>query len=410
MHKLDTTFQYIDTNSGLDALIPRLGHAERIALDTEADSLHHYFEKICLIQLSFHGEDYLLDPLSKIDLSQFLNVLSTKPLIIHGADYDLRMLRTSFGFRPQREVFDTMLAAQILGYEQFGLAALIHRYLDTTVTKQGQKSDWSLRPLNPMQLDYAYTDTRFLEVIADRMGTEMDHAGRSEWHRETCHALVIATGQDTQRNPDDAWRIKHIGQLTRQQLTYLRELWHWRDQEARQADRPPFKILNNQHLFALTTWAASHPDQLLTNDAQLPSHIKGRRLELLKAAIQRAAALPEHEWPQQKKRAKAKHMIPDETQDVDALRKECSRMAKELGITASVLAPRAALKSIIGAKAKTIEDIITHGPLLRWQAALLQPAVTRIMIAREQRENSLNMVTGSPKPSSPPQATDVTAS
>ncbi len=146
MHKLDTTFQYIDTNSGLDALIPRLGHAERIALDTEADSLHHYFEKICLIQLSFHGEDYLLDPLSKIDLSQFLNVLSTKPLIIHGADYDLRMLRTSFGFRPQREVFDTMLAAQILGYEQFGLAALIHRYLDTTVTKQGQKSDWSLRP------------------------------------------------------------------------------------------------------------------------------------------------------------------------------------------------------------------------------------------------------------------------
>ncbi len=393
----------------MDALITRLGQAERVAVDTEADSLHHYFEKVCLIQISFHGDDYLIDPLSKIDLSQFLNVLSIKPLIIHGADYDLRMLRTSFGFRPQCEVFDTMLAAQILGYEHFGLAALIQRYLDTTVTKQGQKSDWSLRPLSPMQLDYAYTDTRFLELIANRMGTEMDSVGRCEWHRETCQAMVIATGQDTQRDPDDAWRIKHIGQLTRQQLAYLRELWHWRDREARQADRPSFKILNNQHLFALTTWATSHQDHPLSSDAQLPRHINGKRLELLKAAIQKAATLPEREWPQQKKRMKSKHALPDEIRDIDILREECSRIAKTLGITASVLAPRAAVKSIICAGAKTLEDIIAHGSLLRWQATLLEPAVKRIMTAREQRERSPNMVTDAPKPSSPPPVIDVSA-
>lgn len=385
---MTSLFQYIDTDSGLDQLISRLAQAERVALDTEADSLHHYFEKVCLIQISFHGDDYLIDPLSKIDLSQFLNVLSTKPLIIHGADYDLRMLRTSFGFRPQYEVFDTMLAAQILGYEQFGLAALIQRYLDTTVTKQGQKSDWSLRPLSPMQLDYAYTDTRFLELIADRMDAEMKTLGRCAWHRETCQAMVFSTERETQRDPDDAWRIKHIGQLTRQQLAYLRELWHWRDNEARQADRPPFKILNNQHMFELATLAAAHRDQPLTNDLQFPRHIKGQRLELLKAAIHKAAALPEHEWPQPKKRIKSKHALPDEIRDIDILRDACSRIAKELGMTASVLAPRAAIKSIICAGAKTIEDIIAHGPLLHWQATLLEPAVTRITSARVQVSSS----------------------
>ncbi len=402
-------FQYIDTDAGLDALITQLGQAERVAVDTEADSLHHYFEKVCLIQISFHGADYLIDPLKKIDLSNFLNVLSRKPLIIHGADYDLRMLRTSFKFRPQCDVFDTMLAAQILGYEHFGLAALIQRYLDTTITKHGQKSDWSIRPLSPMQLDYAYTDTRFLETIATKMAAEMDHVGRSEWHRETCQAMVIATERETQRDPDDAWRIKHIGQLTRQQLAYLRELWHWRDNEARQADRPPFKILNNQHMFELATVAASHRDQPVTSDAQLPHHIKGRRLESLKTAIQKATALSEHEWPEPKKRVKLKHTDPNDIRDIDALRDACLKIAKELGITASVLAPRAAIKSIICNLSRTINDIMAHGPLLRWQATLLEPTVIRILLTREQRENQQNAITDAPTPSSPPPAIDVTS-
>ena len=393
MPNLDTTSQYIDTDSSLGELITQLSQAERIALDTEADSLYHYFEKVCLIQISFHGDDYLIDPLSKIDLSRFLKVLSTKPLIIHGADYDLRMLRTSFGFRPQCEVFDTMLAAQILGYEHFGLAALIQRFLGITLTKRGQKSDWSQRPLPPMQLDYARNDTRFLELLANCMDAKIENVGRQEWHHETCQAMVISTGHDTQLNPNDAWRIKHIGQLTRQQLAYLRELWHWRDQEARQADRPPFKIVNNQQLLALATWAASMPGHTLTDGAPLPRHIAGKRLELLKVAIQKASTLPEHQWPPLKKRVKSKHAFPDDTKDIETIREECLRIAKHLGIDASVLAPRSTITSIIRAGSRTLEDIITHGPLLRWQATLLEPAVNRIMGAREERERSLNTLT-----------------
>src|SRR5712691_4571048 len=111
----------------MESLIQHIGMVERVALDVEADSLHNYFEKVCLIQLSLAGEHYLVDPLSGLDLTGFAEALAGKPLVLHGGDYDLRMLRTSIGFRPRGEVFDTMIAAQVLGIEQIGLAALIER-------------------------------------------------------------------------------------------------------------------------------------------------------------------------------------------------------------------------------------------------------------------------------------------
>jgi len=110
---------YIDTDSGLLGLLSRLEEAPRIALDTEADSLHHYFEKVCLVQLSAGEEGAaIVDPLCGLDLSPLLGLLARKTLILHGADYDLRMMRLTFGFLPEGEVFDTMLAARLLGHEQ----------------------------------------------------------------------------------------------------------------------------------------------------------------------------------------------------------------------------------------------------------------------------------------------------
>ena len=135
-------YVYVRELAAMGALVRRIGAAERVALDTEADSLHNYFEKVCLVQLSLGGEHYLVDPLSGLDLTGFLEALAEKPLILHGGDYDLRMMRASMDFRPRRAVFDTMIAAQLLGIEQIGLAALIERFFDITIGKGGQKSDW----------------------------------------------------------------------------------------------------------------------------------------------------------------------------------------------------------------------------------------------------------------------------
>ena len=296
------------------------------------------------------------------------------------------MLRTAWGFQPQCDVFDTMLAAQILGYQQLGLAALIQRFLNRSLPKHGQKSDWSRRPLTATQLEYACNDTRFLESIADSMSAALKTHGRCEWHRELCRAMVLSTRQNLPRNVHDAWRIKHHGTFTRQQLAYLRELWQWRDREAQQADCPPFKIMNNTQLSALTLWAASHANQQPAKHTSLPRHITGHRMERLQQAIQRASMRPEHEWPQLKARVPSKHTFPNNTRSVDALRTECSRIATKLGIASSVLAPRAALQSIIRTHATTIDEIIMHGPLLRWQAVLLEPAVQRILGAKEQHK------------------------
>ena len=152
----------VDEPVALKALTARVIGVGQIALDTEADSLHNYFEKVCLVQLSLAGMHYIVDPLRGLDLHELLSALAETRLIVHGGDYDLRIMRASLGFRPRRQVFDSMIAAQLLGFDQIGLAALVERYFAITLGKEGQKWDWSRRPLRERQRRYATNETRFL--------------------------------------------------------------------------------------------------------------------------------------------------------------------------------------------------------------------------------------------------------
>ena len=189
-------YEYVDTQDKLLAMIERMRVAKRIAVDTEADSMHHYFAKVCLIQLAMENNFYILDPLAGLDLQEFLLVLSTKPLIFHGGDYDLRMLKISFGFIPQSSVFDTMLAAQLLGYQRFGLTSLVEQFYNVHLTDLGKKTDWSKRPLTPDQLEYAHCDTRYLEGLTDSFQMELSKLNREEWHKETCARMVESTKKE----------------------------------------------------------------------------------------------------------------------------------------------------------------------------------------------------------------------
>ena len=371
-------YVYVRERAAMETLTQRIAAAERVALDTEADSLHNYFEKVCLVQLSLGGEHYIVDPLCGLDLNEFLEALADKPLILHGGDYDLRMLRASMGFRPRREVFDTMIAAQLLGFEQIGLAALIERFFAITIGKAGQKSDWSRRPLSDNQLRYAVNDTRFLAQLADRMRDELGARRRVDWHRESCRAMVQSTGRDHARDPEDAWRIKGAGRLTRRQLAYLRELWRWRDQHARSANLPAFRILGNQEILELLHWAESHPGVPLHQGPKLPRNIAGSQLTTLEEAITRVAGMDETEWPELRKRDQDAPRN-DCIEEINALRAECARIAKELEIAASTLAPRAALEAIARSRPRTVDEIIASGGLLRWQAELVQGAVEKCL-------------------------------
>ncbi len=379
---------YVREAAAMAALVRRIGAAERVALDTEADSLHNYFEKVCLVQLSLGPEHYLVDPLSGLDLSGFLQALAGKPLILHGGDYDLRMMRASMDFRPRGEVFDTMIAAQLLGIEQIGLAALVERFFDIRIGKEGQKSDWSRRPLSEKQLRYAVNDTRFLEPLAERMRGELSERGRVDWHRESCRAMVESTGRDHARDPEEAWRIKGTGRLTRRQLAYLRELWRWRDMHARRANLPAFKIFGNQQILDLLQWAESHPGAPLRQGPKLPRNIVGSRLSALEEAIARAAGMDQAQWPELRTFDRGDAPRADRKEQIDALRGECARIAKELEIAPSTLAPRAALEAIARSRPRTLEEMMESGGLLRWQAKLVQSAVEKTLHSTREENRS----------------------
>ncbi|MFW6162445.1 MAG: ribonuclease D, partial [Planctomycetota bacterium] len=131
-------------------------------------------------------------------------------LVFHGADYDLRLMRSSFGFRPGGGVFDTMIAAQLLGHERLGLAALVEHYFGVELSKKGKRSNWSRRPLKPAQLRYASDDVRYLGGLADRLEADLRRLGRLEWHGQSCAAVVEATAQDRHQDARRVWRIKGL--------------------------------------------------------------------------------------------------------------------------------------------------------------------------------------------------------
>lgn len=386
-HCSAAAFHYVDTPPDLAALARRLSHARLVALDTEADSLHNYYEKVCLIQLAVEGRHILVDPLAGLDLTEFLAVLAERPLLFHGADYDLRMLRTSLGFRPRSEVHDTLIAAQLVGIQEFGLAALVERFCGVTLTKTKRKTDWSRRPLAPDELAYAVDDVRYLRATAEHLFSELRRLGRYGWYRESCERLVEATAQDRERDPENAWRIKGLRDLDRRQLAFVRELWHWREAEAQRADRPPFMVLGNAQLIALAVWAAAHNAAPLAHGPKLPRNCKGSRLRALEHAVRRARATPKDDWPPRHVRGRQRPGPCADPRDVEALMAACARKAADLGLTPSVLASRAGLEAVAAHRPATLPEALARTPLMRWQAELLWPEIRETLSKCPQRKD-----------------------
>src|SRR3954452_9168915 len=237
----------IQTDAQLAGLLPKLEAVDRIAVDTEADSLHCYFEKLCLIQISLPGHDYLVDPLAEIDLAPLAGALTGKEIVLQGADFDLRLLRRSMGFEAAR-IFDTVIAARLLGIRSFSLAALVEKFFGVTLVKGSQKANWAQRPLPHHMAEYAMNDTHYLLPLAEKLEAGLRERGRMEWFRQSCaRALEQASVQRT-RDDDEPWRISGSGKLGGRACAVLRELWHWRDKEAQAGDRPAFHVLQNHLL------------------------------------------------------------------------------------------------------------------------------------------------------------------
>ena len=246
----------VDTQPKLEAFLPSLRGADWVAVDTEADSLHAYPEKVCLIQVSIVGQDALIDPLAELDLALFLEALSGRELIMHGADYDLRLLRKHHEFVP-RAIFDTMLAARLLGVRQFSLSNLVEQYLGVKLEKGAQKANWAIRPLTEKMVRYARNDTHYLKPLSDRLRAELEAKGRLAWQQESCSRLVEDCAEHRPADMDSVWRLRGSHLLGRPGLAVLRELWRWREGEAMASNKPPFFVMSHDALVEIDAAAAT---------------------------------------------------------------------------------------------------------------------------------------------------------
>ena len=297
-----------------------------------------------------------MDPLAPLDLQPLCAVLAEKEVVLQGMDFDLRLLGRALNFTA-REVFDTVIAARLLGLREFSLAALVQQFFGVTLPKGSQKANWARRPLPRVMEEYAQNDTHFLLPLAATLEAQLQARGRMEWFRQSCQRGLEQAAVQRERDPEEAWRIAGSGTLPGRTAAILRALWRWRDQEAQQVDRPSFHILQNSLLLsAAEAFGAGENLDF--------RHFSERRRRGFRAAVQEALDLPESEWPQPRPRLN-KPRSRDFDKRVEELKRRRDARAQELELEASFIAPRSALEAIAADESRS-ETI-----LVGWQRELL---------------------------------------
>lgn len=372
-------YHYIETSASLASLMQRLKSQNLVALDTEADSFHHYQTKVCLIQLSFERNTYIVDPLTPIEIHLLLDELANKELIIHDAGYDLRLLYADFGFRPRNGIFDTKLAAALAGMDKVGLSDVLHHITGMKVAKHNQRANWSKRPLAEHLLRYAAEDTASLVQIKEHLARRLRQLGRTDWHSESCQYVVEAAYEPKDPiDEDNQWRIKGTGKLSSKEMAFLREIWYWRENIAKETNIAPFMICRNEDMFKLSSWASRRRKEI-DKDTKLPLRVKPSYKNALLKSLQKAHSMPENKFPGPRKSDPSKR-LPDRTRrKVDQLKTECEKIAAEHNLPLNLIASRTALTRIVLNQATTAEQIREKNILLNWQTVLLLPAIEKVL-------------------------------
>ena len=368
--------RWVGRSEQLAQLVRGIG-AGPLAVDTEADSFHHYREKVCLIQLSFSATDALLDPLTGMDLSSLAGPLEAPEVrtVLHGADYDIRLLDRDCGLQV-RGVFDTMIAARLVGERAFGLSALLEKHLDVRLDKRFQRADWSVRPLPPEMELYAVLDTRHLLELAELLQQRLDETGRAAWATEEFRR-VENVRWDRQREESDVWlRVKGLRSLPVSRRGVLREVAGFREATARRRDVPPFRVMRDEVLLELARLAPRRRRQLEEVRGLGRGLRSGEGARELLAVIEAALELKPADWPEVPRPEPRRPPLPGQERLIRRLKVARDEVAERLGLEPSVVASRGVLERVSAAlvERRSVEEI---DDLRQWQRRLLEPAFER---------------------------------
>jgi ribonuclease D len=358
----------IETRADLDALAQDLLAAKVLAVDTEADSFYHYYDKTCLVQIATSRNIYLVDPLAlggPAELAPLAPIFASPDIrkIFHAAEYDIFVLKRDCGFT-FANLFDTMISAQLLGYPSVGLSSLAERHFDVKLPKDEQRSDWSRRPLSTKQMSYAAADVLYLVDLADRLAKELRKRKRMRWAQEEFETLTQRQWPERDFDSLGYLRIKGARKLDQRGLSVLRELFLVRDQRAREMDRPPFKVLGNRTLLEI---AERKPNKL----ADL-ANIKGitelliRRLGRDVMAAVKAGRKEDH-GPIPRLAPSGRRRLDQATERrLKALKQWRTRRAAELELDPGVLCPNSNLEAIACQAPSSARELSDLPELKRW--------------------------------------------
>jgi ribonuclease D len=359
--------EFVQTEAGLDAVANSIAGAPLLAVDTEAAGYHRYLDTICLVQLSTRTDTFLVDTLAVAQLTPLARVLAdpATEIVLHDADYDLRLLRRDHGIAIAR-LFDTKVAAQFLGEPAIGLAGLAEKHLGVRLDKRHQRADWAQRPLAQEMLDYAAEDTRHLPRLRDLLREELSVVGRLGWAEEEFERIIATQAAVLSDDSEPYLRIKNTRDLKPRQMAALRELHGWREDVARERDVAPFRVVSNETLVAL---ARRLPDQLgaLSEVTGFSAALAQRRGVEVMAALQRARDLPDSELPVRPPTTRRPPPDPEFEQLVDRLKGARDTVADSLSLDRGFLMPRMQIEEIARRRPRDNAGLLEITHMRRWQ-------------------------------------------
>jgi len=320
--------------AALERLTRLLRQSPVIAVDTESNSLYAYQEQVCLIQFSTPEYDYLVDPLALLDLTSLAPIFSDPKIkkVFHAAEYDVICMRRDFGFE-FANIFDTMIAARILGREEVGLASILESEFGVTLDKRFQRANWGRRPISPELMAYAQLDTHYLIPLHERLQNELNEKSFWPLACEDFQRITLANSRTVENRGEDFWRINGARDLTPQHAAVLQELCRYRHQAARYANRPLFKIIGDRTLVAIAERCPSRLNEFYEIPGMTEGQIERHGEELLAAVRRGLQAQPT--YPHHNRRPEEKFM-----NRLEALRKWRKSTAQKMSVPSDVVLPR----------------------------------------------------------------------
>jgi len=370
-------YQIIDNDRDLADFAKFLENERMVAVDLEADSMYHFREKVCLIQITAARANIIVDPLEIEDLSPLEPLFSRHDIrkIFHGADYDVRSLHRDFGIEIHN-LFDTQIACRFLGFRETGLESVLYKYFNITLDKKYQRKDWSKRPLPRDMLEYAAMDTVYLIPLAQALKKELEEKGRLVWVYEECEELSKARADVSDDEPLYL-KFKGAGRLRPKTLAVLEALLQFRKAVAEKKDKPLFKIFGNDSLMQI---AKTKPGSIrrLEKISTLSRKQLGMYGRELTEVVEKAMETPEKELPVYP-RKKGPVLSPKVPERVRAIKRWRDAKARKLEMDFGLVSNKSLISEIAVRNPRVTAELETIRGMRAWQKEMFGKEIVAVL-------------------------------